>query len=92
MSTGSAKILIREEPERPRDRSQSRGAFRGRPPLRGAAFADAMSPRGKGAVVPIDHRAQVEDLMADYRHSRERLATTQRDMIVSHDVDERERS
>lgn len=26
----------------------------------------------------IDHRARVEDLMADYRHSRERLATTQR--------------
>ncbi|GAA0526621.1 hypothetical protein GCM10011581_12970 [Saccharopolyspora subtropica] len=30
--------------------------------------------------MPTDHRAQVEELMADYRRSRERLAETRRDL------------
>jgi DNA-binding protein YbaB len=34
----------------------------------------------KGTAVPTDHRAQVEELMADYRRSRQRLAATQQEL------------
>lgn len=32
--------------------------------------------------MPTDHRSQVEELMADYRRSRERLADTRRDLAA----------